>query len=73
MALNHPEAVVAIHLNMFLALPPMDTHDSEKLARYEANSYSEQELRNLERTHWFATVEVGISFEGRAIGRPQLD
>ncbi|KAH6695604.1 Alpha/Beta hydrolase protein [Plectosphaerella plurivora] len=59
MALNDPkaEAVQAIHINMFLALPPSQDKAPEKFARYQNNDYSEQELKNLERTKWFATDE----------------
>ncbi|KAM6528983.1 hypothetical protein FALCPG4_009935 [Fusarium falciforme] len=59
LALNHPNAVKAIHINMFLALPPNSKKSPDKFAKYEANDYSEQELQNLERTHWFATEERG--------------
>ncbi|KAL4908955.1 hypothetical protein BDW74DRAFT_165644 [Aspergillus multicolor] len=59
MALNHPKAVRGIHINMFLALPPDEKCSPEKYARYRRNDYSEQELRNLDRTHWFATEERG--------------
>ncbi|ENH67091.1 Putative epoxide hydrolase [Fusarium oxysporum f. sp. cubense race 1] len=59
MALNHPDAVQAIHINMFLALPPDSKKAPEKYARYQKNDYTEQELKNLERTHWFATEERG--------------
>ncbi|KAH6638492.1 Alpha/Beta hydrolase protein [Boeremia exigua] len=59
MALDHPESVLAIHINMFLALPPVEKKAPEKYARYVANDYSIQEIRNLERTHWFATDERG--------------
>ncbi|KAK2671707.1 Epoxide hydrolase-like [Fusarium oxysporum f. sp. vasinfectum] len=59
MALNHPDAVQAIHINMFLALPPDSRKAPEKYARYQKNDYTEQELKNLERTHWFATEERG--------------
>ncbi|TVY63011.1 putative epoxide hydrolase [Fusarium oxysporum f. sp. cubense] len=59
MALNHPDAVQAIHINMFLALPPDSKRAPEKYARYQKNDYTEQELKNLERTHWFATEERG--------------
>ncbi|KAK2929000.1 Epoxide hydrolase-like [Fusarium oxysporum f. sp. vasinfectum] len=31
----------------------------QKYARYQKNDYTEQELKNLERTHWFATEERG--------------
>ncbi|CAH0021518.1 unnamed protein product [Clonostachys rhizophaga] len=57
MALDHPEAVIAIHINMFLALPPNAKKSPEKFARYQKNDYSEQELKNLDRTNWFATAE----------------
>ena len=60
MALNHPDAVQAIHINMFLALPPDSRKAPEKYARYQKNDYTEQELKNLERTHWFATEEVSL-------------
>jgi len=59
MALNHPDAVQAIHINMFLALPPDEKKSPEKFARYQKNEYSEQDLKNLERTNWFANNEVG--------------
>ncbi|OHW96422.1 epoxide hydrolase [Colletotrichum incanum] len=59
MALNHPSAVQAIHINMFLALPPSREKSPEKFMRYEKNDYSRQELNNLQRTHWFATKERG--------------
>ncbi|KAK5046882.1 hypothetical protein LTR84_007236 [Exophiala bonariae] len=59
MALNHAEAVQAIHINMFLALPPNRKEAPEKYARYVANDFSQQEIVNLERTNWFATVERG--------------
>ncbi|OJI97565.1 hypothetical protein ASPVEDRAFT_59247 [Aspergillus versicolor CBS 583.65] len=59
MALNHPDAVRAIHINMFLAVPPDEKLSPEKYARYIQNDYSEQELRNLDRTRWFATEERG--------------
>ncbi|KAM0327404.1 hypothetical protein ACHAQA_005690 [Verticillium albo-atrum] len=57
MALNHPDAVQAIHINMFLALPPVQEKSPEKFARHKNNAYSEQELKNLDRTHWFAADE----------------
>lgn len=60
MALDHPEAVIAIHINMFLALPPNAEKAPEKFARYQENDYSEQELKNLDRTNWFATAEVSL-------------
>ena len=60
MALNHPNHVLAIHINMFLALPPDEKKAPEKYARYIANEYSEQEIKNLERTNWFATEEVRL-------------
>lgn len=59
MALNHPDAVQAIHINMFLALPPNREKSPEKFQRYQNNDYSAQEKQNLERTHWFATKERG--------------
>ncbi|KAJ4992482.1 epoxide hydrolase 1 [Stagonosporopsis vannaccii] len=59
MALNHPQNVLAIHINMFLALPPDEKKAPQKYARYTANQYSDQEIRNLERTNWFATEERG--------------
>ncbi|KAH7120258.1 Alpha/Beta hydrolase protein [Dactylonectria estremocensis] len=59
MALNHPEPVLAIHINMFLALPPNPEKSKESFERYKGNSYSDQELKNLDRTHWFATDERG--------------
>ncbi|KAF4473206.1 epoxide hydrolase [Fusarium agapanthi] len=59
MALNYADAVQAIHINMFLALPPDTKKAPEKYARYQKNDYTEQELKNLERTHWFATEERG--------------
>ncbi|KAL5614012.1 hypothetical protein FOVSG1_003075 [Fusarium oxysporum f. sp. vasinfectum] len=59
MALNHPDAVQAIHINMFLALPPDSKKAPEKYTRYQKNEYTEQELKNMERTHWFATEERG--------------
>ncbi|KAF5240405.1 hypothetical protein FANTH_9665 [Fusarium anthophilum] len=59
MALDHPDAVQAIHINMFLAIPPDSNKAPEKYARYQKKDYTEQELRNLERTHWFATEERG--------------
>ena len=58
MALNRPDAVRAIHINMFLAVPPEEKRSPEKYARYLQNDYSEQELRNLDRTRWFATEEA---------------
>lgn len=58
MALNHANAVLAIHINMFLALPPNATKAPEKFHRFQGGQYSEQEKKNLERTEWFATVEV---------------
>lgn len=58
MALDHPNVVQAIHINMFLALPPDSEKAPEKFARYRENNYTEQELKNLERTNWFATEEV---------------
>lgn len=57
MALNHDE-VLAIHINMFLALPPDAAKSPEKFVRFERGQYSDQEKKNLERTEWFATVEV---------------
>lgn len=60
MALDHPEVVKAIHINMFLALPPNKKSSAEKIQRYERNDYSVWEKKNLERTHWFATEEVQI-------------
>lgn len=62
MALNHATAVRAIHINMFLALPPDEKHSPGKYARYQKNDYSEQELQNLDRTRWFATDEVCMQF-----------
>ncbi|KAL4971867.1 Alpha/Beta hydrolase protein [Aspergillus desertorum] len=59
MALNHLDAVLAIHINMFLALPPDPSASPEKYARYQRMDYSEQELRSLERANWFATTERG--------------
>ncbi|RAH46628.1 epoxide hydrolase [Aspergillus brunneoviolaceus CBS 621.78] len=59
MALNHSNAVRAIHINMLLALPPDEHKSPEKYARYSRNEYSEQEICNLERTHWFSTEERG--------------
>ncbi|OLN83428.1 putative epoxide hydrolase 1 [Colletotrichum chlorophyti] len=59
LALDHPDAVQAIHINMFLALPPSAEKAPDKFARYQHNNYSDQELRNLERTKWFATEERG--------------
>ncbi|RGP66310.1 epoxide hydrolase [Fusarium sporotrichioides] len=44
---------------MFLALPPDETKSLEKFAQYKKNDYSEQELKNLERTNWFANNERG--------------
>ena len=64
MALNHADAVLAIHINMFLALPPDAMKAPEKFYRFQGGQYSEQEKKNLERTEWFATVEVC-----RVIGR----
>lgn len=61
MALNHSDAVRAIHINMFLAIPPVKEKSPDKWARYQKNEYSNQELRNLDRTHWFATEEVSHS------------
>lgn len=58
MALNYPEVVTAIHINMFLALPPNQNKSPEKYERFVKNEYSAQEIKNLERTHWFATEEV---------------
>ena len=58
MALNYPEVVIAIHINMFLALPPKQNKSPEKYERFVKNEYSPQEIKNLERTHWFATEEV---------------
>ncbi|PYI35598.1 alpha/beta-hydrolase [Aspergillus indologenus CBS 114.80] len=57
MALNHSDAVRAIHINVLLALPPDEHRSPEKYARYRRNEYSEQEIHNLERTYWFATEE----------------
>ncbi|CAJ0538584.1 Ff.00g066250.m01.CDS01 [Fusarium sp. VM40] len=59
MALNHPDAVQAIHINMFLALPPDSKKAPEKFARYQKNDYSNREVKNLERTSWFATEDRG--------------
>ncbi|RDW93094.1 epoxide hydrolase family protein [Aspergillus mulundensis] len=53
MALNFPESVQAIHINMFLALPPDHLKEKPK------SEYSEQEQKNMERTEWFATNERG--------------
>lgn len=61
MALNHPDAVQAIHINMFLALPPDSKKAPEKFARYQKNDYSNREVKNLERTSWFATEEVSLN------------
>lgn len=58
LALNHPEVVQAIHINMFLAVPPSETRSPEKFRRYTENNYSAQELKNLDRTRWFANEEV---------------
>lgn len=62
MALNHAKAVQAIHINMFLALPPDSNKSPEKHRRYVSNDFSEQEIKNLERTKWFATFEARILF-----------
>ncbi|CAI7628050.1 unnamed protein product [Penicillium crustosum] len=59
MALNHSDAVRAIHINMFLAIPPVKEKSPTKWTRYKQNDYSDQELRDLDRTKWFATKERG--------------
>ncbi|KAF6785184.1 epoxide hydrolase, partial [Colletotrichum sojae] len=59
LALNYPDAVQAIHINMFLALPPKADKAPEKHQRFLKNDYSAQELKNLDRTNWFATAERG--------------
>ncbi|CAG7978452.1 unnamed protein product [Penicillium salamii] len=59
MALNHPEEVQAIHINMFLALPPDAIKASDKSFQYNHGRYSDEEEKNLERTKWFATIERG--------------
>ncbi|KAJ6071482.1 hypothetical protein N7499_009496 [Penicillium canescens] len=59
MALNHADAVLAIHINMFLALPPDAKKSLNKFLRFARGLYSEQEQKNLERTKWFATMERG--------------
>ncbi|TDZ36666.1 putative epoxide hydrolase [Colletotrichum spinosum] len=59
LALNHVDAVQAIHINMFLALPPKADKSPEKFERFRKNDYSEQALKNLDRTNWFATEERG--------------
>ncbi|KAI1068174.1 hypothetical protein LB507_004372, partial [Fusarium sp. FIESC RH6] len=46
MAVSHPSAAQAIHINMSLALPP-DRNKSHKNFTYE------QDLENRERTNWF--------------------
>ncbi|GKZ22830.1 hypothetical protein AbraCBS73388_009010 [Aspergillus brasiliensis] len=59
MALGHPDKVLGIHINMFLALPPSPESSVEKFQRYQNMDYSTQELKNLEeRTRWFANNEV---------------
>lgn len=58
MAYNHPDAVIAIHINMLLALPPDQEKAPEKYEKYQKNDYSEQELKNLDRTNWFSEGEV---------------
>lgn len=58
MALGHPEMVLGIHINMFLALPPSPESSVEKFQRYQRMDYDTQELENLERTRWFAHNEV---------------
>nr|XP_041546966.1 uncharacterized protein AKAW2_70082S [Aspergillus luchuensis]BCS03204.1 hypothetical protein AKAW2_70082S [Aspergillus luchuensis] len=59
MALGHPEMVLGIHINMFLALPPSPESSTEKFQRYQRMDYDTQELENLERTRWFAHNERG--------------
>jgi len=46
---------------MFLAVPPSETKSPVKYKRYLDNDYSARELKNLERTRWFATEEVRCS------------
>jgi hypothetical protein len=58
MALNHADEVLAIHINMFLALPPDAVKAPDKFLRFTRGQYSDQEQKNLERTEWFATMEV---------------
>lgn len=58
MALGHPDKVLGIHINMFLALPPSPESSPEKFRRYQDMAYDTQELKNLERTRWFAHNEV---------------
>jgi hypothetical protein len=58
MALNHTDEVLAIHINMFPALWPDTAKGPDKFLRFARGQYSDQEQKNLERTEWFATVEV---------------
>ncbi|GKZ30163.1 hypothetical protein AbraIFM66950_008022 [Aspergillus brasiliensis] len=57
-ALGHPDKVLGIHINMFLALPPSPESSVEKFQRYQNMDYSTQELKNLKRIRWFANNEV---------------
>ncbi|CAG8098344.1 unnamed protein product [Penicillium salamii] len=59
MALNHTEEVQAIHINMFLALPPDTFKASDKSFQYNYGRHSDEEEKNLERTKWFTTMERG--------------
>ncbi|KAH6706704.1 hypothetical protein VD0002_g1286 [Verticillium dahliae] len=59
MALKYPKAVRAIHINMLLALPPDPKKSPQKYARYQKKDYDERDLKNMERTNWFAAHERG--------------
>ncbi|KAG2420061.1 hypothetical protein HFD88_004859 [Aspergillus terreus] len=59
MALGYPNVVLGIHINMFLAVPPGPESSVEKFQRYQNMAYEPQELRNLDRTSWFAREERG--------------
>jgi hypothetical protein len=58
MALGYPNVVLGIHINMFLALPPGPESSLEKFQRYQRMAYEPEELKNLDRTSWFARKEV---------------
>ncbi|RBQ82610.1 hypothetical protein VDGD_00778 [Verticillium dahliae] len=44
---------------MLLALPPDPKKSPQKYARYQKKDYDERDLKNMERTNWFAAHERG--------------
>jgi hypothetical protein len=59
--LGYADAVLGIHINMFLALPPSPERSMETFQRYKNMAYTTEELKNLERTRWFAHDEVRVT------------